>query len=99
MYAMALPKNPTNFDLLFEIREVKNIAHETRKLAKKTNGRVDALESKVDDFEIWKRETEAIARDRISRRRSPQDLIKQALVVLGVALTIIATLVNFVVGK
>lgn len=90
MYAMAL-KNPTNLDLLYEIRDVRNIAVETHKLAKKTNGRVTKLE-------MWKSNTEEVAKDRLSRKRSPQDWLKQMFVFLTTIATIILFLVNYVIG-
>lgn len=96
MYAMAL-QNPTNLDLLLEIRDVKNIALETRKQAKRTNGRVNVIEEKLEEVDVWKSNLQAVEAYKSTRKKSPQDYLKQALAILATMAAIILALVNYVV--
>lgn len=93
MYAMTLPRNPTNLDLLYEIKEVKSIAVETRKLAQKTNGRVDKLEDRqieLDAIELYKS---------THSKRSNSARATQWAAAISTALGIVYLLVEYVVKR
>lgn len=99
---MALPRNPSNLDLLLELKDVKNIALETRVLARKTNSRTDKLEDRTDKIESWQERLQAIEDYKlthVSDKKTWQELAKQVLVVLTAMIAVIGTLVNFVVGE
>lgn len=91
---MALPKDPTNLDLWVEIRDVKRDTsqlrddiHDVREVTKENTDKIYALE-------IWR----AARGDNGELKKKPQDITIKIITGLLMALSIIAALVNFVVG-
>lgn len=94
MYAMALPRNPTNLDILLEVRDVKRDTNqlrddifEVRQSTKENSDKIYALE-----IEQARRGSNG------TTKKKPQDITIKIITGLLMALSIIAALVNFVVG-